>query len=466
MLPLLASAQVKVEINGIWYNLTTENKQAAITFKGSSFDEYENEYSSSITIPATVTHEGVDYSVTSIGEKAFSNCSGLITINIPESVTSIGYNAFLGCSSLTTINIPENVTSIGTSAFAYCSNLTAINIPKNVTSIGDRAFYKCSDLTAINIPESIESIGKWAFGHCISLTIFTIPEGIRRIEYATFFDCSGLTTITIPSSAKYIGDYAFSGCSGLTAITCKAATPPTIDGPKTFDGVTKTTSLYIPEGSIEEYKNANYWKEFIYTQPILYVSDAGYATLFLDHAVAIPEDVEVYIATSVEGNLLKMTQVTGVLPANTGVIVKAKKGSYAFVESDETPTDVEGNLLSGTTTATYITATPGYKYYVLAQKEDVVGMYRPKLTNSQFLNNANKAYLVLDISDDKANTNDESYQQSNGLRFNFGGATSIQNVESRTQNSEFIYDLHGRCIERVEQGGIYITSDGRKMWVK
>ena len=466
LLPLLTSAQTKVEVNGIWFNLTPEDRQAEVTFKGDSFDEYENEYSGHITIPAMVTCDDVDYNVTHIGEKAFSNCSLLTAIDIPESVTSIGYNAFSSCSSLTTIDIPESVTSIGGSGFAYCSSLATINLPEGMTSIEERTFYKCSSLTAINIPEGVTRIGEWAFGHCSSLSSINIPEGIRSIEYATFFNCSCLTTISIPSSVRNIGNHAFSGCSGLTVIICKAATPPTIGGPNTFDNVIRTTSLYIPEGSAEKYQNADYWKEFTYTQPILNVSDAGYATLFLDHAVAIPENVEVYIATSIEGDRLKMTQVTGVIPANTGVIVRAKKGSYAFVESYETPADVRGNLLSGTATNTYITAASGYKYYVLAQKEGVVGMYRAKLTDGQLLNNANKAYLALDIYAEQTNTDGEDGRQSNSLRFYFGGTTAIHNAESRTQNSKLIYDLHGRRITDTEGiKGFYIVN-GKKIVIK
>ena len=70
LMPLLASAQTKVEINGIWYNLLSSTKQAEVTYKGSRCDEYWNEYSGSITIPATVTYGGKDYDVTSIGSTA------------------------------------------------------------------------------------------------------------------------------------------------------------------------------------------------------------------------------------------------------------------------------------------------------------------------------------------------------------------------------------------------------------
>ena len=110
---LAASAQTKVEIDGIWYNLITKGKAAEVT-------SGDTKYSGSITIPATVTHGGVNYSVTSIGEDAFWNCSNLTAVNIPEGVTSIGNSAFYGCRSLTAINIPESVTSIGDYAFYDC----------------------------------------------------------------------------------------------------------------------------------------------------------------------------------------------------------------------------------------------------------------------------------------------------------------------------------------------------------
>ena len=151
LLPLVASAQTQVEIDGIWYNLITEAKTAEVTYKGDSFDSYWDEYTGSITIPATVTHNGVEYSVTSIGGWAFSFCSSLTAITIPEGVTSIGYAAFYDCSSLTAVYISSieawckiSFGSYDSNPLTYAHNLylngelvTELVIPEGVTSIGD-----------------------------------------------------------------------------------------------------------------------------------------------------------------------------------------------------------------------------------------------------------------------------------------------------------------------------------------
>ena len=166
-----------------------------------------------------------DGSVTSIGSSAFSGCSGLTSIIIPDSVTSIGSSAFNGCSGLTSIIIPDSVTSIGSSAFFGCSGLTSVTIPDSVTSIGDSVFYGCSGLTSITIPDSVTNIGNSVFYGCSGLTSITIPDSVTRIGTYAFSGCSGLTSIIIPDSVTSIENYAFDDCGKVT-IYCEAESKP------------------------------------------------------------------------------------------------------------------------------------------------------------------------------------------------------------------------------------------------
>jgi hypothetical protein len=98
-----------------------------------------------------------------IADWAFSDCSALTSVTIPNSVTSIEHNAFSGCTSLTSVTIPNSVTSIEYNAFSGCSSLTSVTIPNSVTSIGDWAFGGCSALTSVTIPNSVTKIGYEAF---------------------------------------------------------------------------------------------------------------------------------------------------------------------------------------------------------------------------------------------------------------------------------------------------------------
>ena len=157
--------------------------------------------------------------VTSIGETAFENRSGLTSVTIEEGVTSIGEEAFYGCSGLTSVTIPDSVTSIGAWAFYGCSGLTSVTIPDSVTSIGNGTFYDCSNMTSINIPNNVTSIGGVAFRCCSGLTSVNIGEGVTSIGDSAFCDCSNLTSINIPNNVTSIEDYAFSGCIWLTSVT-------------------------------------------------------------------------------------------------------------------------------------------------------------------------------------------------------------------------------------------------------
>lgn len=120
----------------IMYKITSENPTKEVTVHLYNGDESTTE----LEIPATVTYNDVEYSVTSISANAFQECSALTSVTIPSSVKTIEMNAFKGCSKLIGITIPKGVTTIGQNAFYGCSRLEWVSIGRDVTSIARDAF--------------------------------------------------------------------------------------------------------------------------------------------------------------------------------------------------------------------------------------------------------------------------------------------------------------------------------------
>ena len=215
------------------------NNKHYISDNGILFNKNKSEL---ICYPAGKTDESyaVPDGVTSIGNGAFEECTGLTSITIPDSVTSIGIYAFYNCSGLTSITIPGSVTSIGRLAFEQCTGLTSITIQDGVKSIGKQAFSDCTGLTSITIPDSVTNIENWAFSNTPFLNEQTttvkyvgkwavscdygaesavIESGTVGIADMAFYNCSALTSITIPDSVTSIGNGAFLRCSGLEVIS-------------------------------------------------------------------------------------------------------------------------------------------------------------------------------------------------------------------------------------------------------
>ena len=418
-LPMLA---VKVEIDGIKYELVAESKQATVVSRS-------GKYSGEIVIPESVEHEGSAYRV-----------------------TSIGYQAFYYDSNLNSVTIPNSVESIETDAFSHCSGLTSVTIGNSVTVIEQGAFNGCSGLTSVTIPNSVTKIGNFAFLRCTGLTSVTIPNSVTKIGWDAFEGCSGLTSVTIGNGVTYIGTSAFGHCNELLDVYCYAENVPTTES-NAFDGsCPEYATLHVPAGSIESYRANVPWSVFGKLAGMVDVSSAGLATLFLDYNAEIPEDVKAYVAKEVVDNRLKMERVEGVLPANTGVVIMAEEGKYDFVWTDAAPATIEVNLFEGTAQQAEIEAQDGTTYYVLSAPKGVVGMYPVKLTNGMFLCMANKAYLPL-VSEALAR-----------ICFDFGTETGIVETENGELKTENCYDLAGRKVQGVQKG-IYIVN-GRKVIIK
>ena len=435
----------EVEIDGINYELNGETKLATVIAKTSG------EYSGSIVIPESVEYNGTTYSVTSIGDRAFEWCYGLTSVTIGNSVASIGNMAFYSCSGLTSVTIGNSVTSIGDRAFWGCSGLASATIGNSVASIGNMAFYSCSSLTSVTIPNSVASIGLAAFDKCTGLTSVTIPNSVTSIGGYAFEGCTGLNSVTIGNGVESIGEYAFAWCSGLQDVYCYAENVPTTESNAFEDSPIENATLHVPANAVKSYGAS--WTSFGTITSTVEVSSVGYATLFLDYDAEIPEGIEAYIAKEVVGENLRMEKVEnqeGLLPAETGVIIKAEAGKYDFnLYPNANSVSVDGNLFVGSAIETEITAEDNTSYYILAAPDNNVGMYPVELVDGAFVCKANKAYLP--ISSALAR-----------IYFDFGTETGIGEV--KTENGELkaeIYDLSGRKVENAKKG-IFIVN-GKKV---
>ena len=259
------------EVDGIYYSAThiyNGNPIKAWVVKGPT------EYSGHIVIPSHVpSTNNVSCEIVGISDNAFSNCTGLISVKIPNTVTSIGNSAFKGCTSLTTVEIPNSVTSIGSEAFeetAIYHNLedgviyfgkvlykykgempenTIVEIKDGTSGISDKAFNGCVELVGVTIPSSVTIIGNSAFMGCTGLTSVTIPSSVTSIGGLAFRNCTGLTNVTISNGVKFIDFYAFEGCTGLTNVIL----PDNITGISVgvFRFCTNLTSVTLPNNITE-----------------------------------------------------------------------------------------------------------------------------------------------------------------------------------------------------------------------
>ncbi len=213
---------------------------------------------------------------TTSGTNPFQGCSAVTTVTVNSNNTYFdsrnsckaiirksNNELVFGCRNTV---IPSSVTSIGENAFYNQTGLTAITIPNSVTSIGESAFWQCSGLTSITIPGSVASIGASAFYGCTGLTgALVIGEGVTTIGNAAFAcdeNNTGVTSLTIGGAVTSIGYNAFHGRTGINQINVNATTPPTISNGGAFSGINTSIPVIIPCGTLSAYQNAYGWNSF------------------------------------------------------------------------------------------------------------------------------------------------------------------------------------------------------------
>ena len=161
----------------------------------------------------------IPQSVTIINSKAFSGCTYLSSVTLPENVYLA--QCFEGCTALSSITIPDN-TVLGGYIFAGCTSLSSVTFGSGITLSADDGgngmFVECSSLQSFVIPSFFDKVPNYMFDGCINLSSVTIPNSVTAIGRGAFASCSGLSSITIPSSVINIDQYAFLICSNLSTI--------------------------------------------------------------------------------------------------------------------------------------------------------------------------------------------------------------------------------------------------------
>ena len=191
--PAFAADTLSFTIDDIQYTID-KNDSTAVSVTGTTGYGDENN-KKDLVLPETVEHNGVTYTVTSIGKGAFARKNGLNSIVIPNTVVLIAEGAFASNWGLASIEIPASVVEIGTRAFEWAGNIAEVKFAAN---------------------SQLKILGTSAFSHAKGLKSIELPEGLTTIKNCAFADCNVLESVTIPASVTTIMEHMFDNPSNPT----------------------------------------------------------------------------------------------------------------------------------------------------------------------------------------------------------------------------------------------------------
>ena len=445
------------EIDGIYYNLLSYNK-VSVTYKGSYFTEFADEYSGIVAIPETVVYNGTTYKVTMIDIDAFNKCENLEVVIIPNNVTTIAGCAFSDCTSLTTIIIGSGVTAWGNQIFNNCNALRKfISYVQSPDTYYDTFNGFDTSTCTLYVPYSAIDVYKnhndWKYFQNIKeiVDVFYISIDRNEITLEVGETAEIATTITPYDASNNVIIWKSSDPSIATVrngvVTAVSEGTATITA--TLEGHTATCLIKITEESIP-------------AEITITINEYGSSTFCSRYSLDFRnvEGLKAYTATGYNTT----TGVITLMRINSaqkgcGLLLMAEPGEYTIpviAASD----DYVLNMLVGTLKKTPINSTTDdgtYANFKYTIKEDPHPQFY-RFENGSSLG-AGKAYLQLPASLFATNQ-----AKSLDVRFDEGTTTGIESTgRFETGCNDFIQDLSGRIITKITMPGIYIINGSKRI---
>ena len=411
--------------NEVVVTVTAENATVYYTLDGKTPSAQSTEYTKALTIKADATLK-----VIAIEEGGYESSVVENKFQLQATASAGNANAATLVTNVAELAVGDQIVIVATN-YDY-----ALSTAQNTNNRGSVAIEKNEDAVSITSDVQVITLENGATDGTYA---FNVGDGYL---YAASSSSNQLKTqATVNAKASWTVEIEETGVATVKAgeVTRNWLRFNDTNNPKIFSaygsGQTNVSIYKVDIASVEDY--------------VLNVTETGWATLYLGYNVIIPENVKCYVIGEIDGAVVNLNQLEGVLPANTAVIIEAEEGEYTFEVTEETAA-VE-NVMEGTLKNEYITK----EAYVLGvDDEGVVGLYKAEMNGGVWLNNANKAYLPASAVPNKTVA---------FYGFDWDGTTGISEVTTENGEVKAIFDLTGRRVEAISAPGIYIVNGVKRV---